>query len=82
MILPFFFDQGFWGHRLAASGLGPPPIPFRHLSAAALAQALDAADQSPDMRCRLQRLSVKLRREDGVATAVAIIENALKRFGK
>src|SRR5262249_54728538 len=44
VILPFFFDQGFWGRRLAACGLGPPPISFYRLSTATLAQALDAAE--------------------------------------
>lgn len=79
VILPFFFDQGFWGQRLAACGLGPPPIAFYRLSTAALARALDAAESSHDMRCRLQRLSAKLRQEDGVGRAVAILGQALDK---
>jgi sterol 3beta-glucosyltransferase len=79
VILPFFFDQGFWGQRLAARGLGPPPIAFYRLSTATLARALDAAESSRDMRCRLQRLSAKLRQEDGVGTAVAILSQALDK---
>jgi UDP:flavonoid glycosyltransferase YjiC (YdhE family) len=79
VILPFFFDQGFWGRRLAACGLGPPPIPFYRLSAATLERALDAAERSADMRCHLQRLSAKLWREDGVGRAVEILERALEK---
>jgi UDP:flavonoid glycosyltransferase YjiC (YdhE family) len=79
VILPFFFDQGFWGQRLAACGLGPPPIAFYRLSTATLERALDAAERSHDMRCRLQRLSAKLRREDGVGRAVAILDQALEK---
>jgi UDP:flavonoid glycosyltransferase YjiC (YdhE family) len=79
VILPFFFDQGFWGRRLAACGLGPPPIAFHRLSTAALLQAIDAAEKSQDMRCRLQRLSAKLRQEDGVGRAVAILGRALEK---
>ena len=82
VILPFFFDQGFWGRRLAACGLGPPPIAFRRLSTATLVRALDDAENSHDMRCRLQRLSAKLRQEDGVATAVAILGRALDKAGR
>lgn len=79
VILPFFFDQGFWGRRLAACGLGPAPIPFYRLSTATLARALDLTETSHDMRCRLLRLSVKLRQEDGVRTAVAILSQALDK---
>jgi len=82
VILPFFFDQGFWGRRLAACGLGPQPIPFYRLSTATLARALDAADSSHDMRCRLLRLSTKLRQEDGVGRAVAILGEALDKPGR
>ena len=79
MILPFFFDQGFWGQRLAACGLGPPPIAFHRFSSATLASALAAAESSQDMRCRLLRLSTKLRAEDGVGRAVAILGQALDK---
>ena len=79
VILPFFFDQGFWGRRLAASGLGPPPIAFRRFSAATFSRALDSAETSRDMRCRLQRISTKLRQEDGVSRAVAILSRALEK---
>ena len=79
VILPFFFDQRFWGQRLAACGLGPPPTPFYRLSTATMARALDLTESSDDMRCRLQRLSTKLRQEDGVGKAVAILSQALDK---
>ena len=82
VILPFFFDQGFWGRWLAARGLGPPPIAFSHRSAAALAEALDIAETSQDMRCRVQILGSRLRQEDGVSRAVAIIGDALDKIRK
>jgi sterol 3beta-glucosyltransferase len=81
VILPFFFDQGFWGRWLAGCGLGPAPIPYSRLSAATFLRALDAAENSCDMRIGLRRLSGKLRREDGVARAVAILGRALERRG-
>jgi sterol 3beta-glucosyltransferase len=82
IILPFFFDQGFWGRWLAARGLGPPPIAFGRLSSPVLAHALDSADTSDHMRCRLQVLGCKLRQEDGVSRAVTIIGDALDKFRK
>ena len=82
IILPFFFDQGFWGRWLAARALGPPPIAVGRRLAPALAQALDVAETSPDMRCRLQVLSTKLRQEDGVGRAMAIIGDALDKIRK
>ena len=82
VILPFFFDQGFWGRWLATRRLGPPPIAFDRRSAPALARALDIAETSQDMRCRLQILSSKLRREDGAGRAAAIIGEALDAIRK
>jgi UDP:flavonoid glycosyltransferase YjiC (YdhE family) len=82
VILPFFFDQGFWGRWLAARGLGPPPIAFGPHSGPALAQALEIAETSQDMRCRVQILGSRLRQEDGVSRAVAIIGDALDKIRK
>ena len=79
VILPFFFDQSFWGRRLAARGLGPPPIAFRSLSAATFSRALGAAEGSPDMRIRLRQISSQLGQEDGVGRAVAILARALEK---
>ena len=79
VILPFFFDQGFWGQQLAARGLGPPPIPFYRLSTPSIARALDIAENTRDIRCRLQRLGGMLRQEDGVSRAVSIIGEALEK---
>jgi len=82
VILPFFFDQGFWGRWLASRGLGPPPIAFGHCSAPVLAEALDLTETSQDMRCRVQVLGSRLRQEDGVSRAVAIIGDALDKIRK
>ena len=40
VILPFAFDQAFWGARIKALGLGPAPIPQKHLTADRLADAI------------------------------------------
>lgn len=51
VICPVFGDQPFWGRCVAALGAGPDPLPQKRLTAAALAQALNAA-LSPVMQAR------------------------------
>jgi len=60
VILPFFFDQGFWGRRLAACGLGPPPIPFYRLSAATLERASTPRNDRPACAAACNGSSAKL----------------------
>ncbi|MEO8020467.1 glycosyltransferase [Polaromonas sp.] len=73
VICPFFGDQPFWGHRVAALGAGPAPLAARRLSADSLARALHEV-KNPDMRAKAQDLSAKIRKERGVEEAVAFIE--------
>ncbi len=40
LVVPFVFDQFFWGRRVNSLGAGPPPIRFRRLSERRLARAL------------------------------------------
>ena len=77
IVLPFFFDQGFWGKWLAAGGLGPPPLPFHRLNAKAVSGALDKATGCPEIQSRLRALADKLHEEDGVGRAVSILSEAL-----
>src|SRR5436305_14366449 len=43
VIVPFFGDQPFWGSMVARAGAGPQPIPYKHLTADALAAAITKA---------------------------------------
>lgn len=43
VIVPFFGDQPFWGSIVARAGAGPPPVPFRLLTADNLAAAINKA---------------------------------------
>lgn len=74
VIIPFFGDQPFWGGRVAALGVGPPPIPRRQLTVERLAAALQRAVTSQDMRRRAADLGAAVRAEDGVAAALAVIQ--------
>lgn len=73
LVVPFLFDQFFWGRRLQALGVGPPPLPFKKLSARSLAAALQRMVQDETMRGRAAALGKKVRAEPGVQRAVELI---------
>lgn len=77
MITPFTFDQGFWGRRLGALGVGLPPIPFRTLNAANLAQAMDQLTGSSALKDRAVALGRRLQAEDGTTSAVRLVTSYL-----
>jgi sterol 3beta-glucosyltransferase len=79
VILPFFFDQAFWGHVLHKRAMGPAPILHRQLSVDALCQSLRWALSSSEIRGPLDALSARLKAEDGVGAAAAVIEEATMR---
>ena len=73
-ICSFFGDQPFWGRRVHELGVGSTPIPQKKLTAEKLATALREVTTSPPIRRRAEALGERIRREDGVARAVAFIE--------
>jgi UDP:flavonoid glycosyltransferase YjiC (YdhE family) len=73
VICPFFGDQPFWARRVAALGAAPAPLDPARLSADRLAAAL-AATEAESMRAAAERLGELIRREDGVAAAIRVIE--------
>ena len=73
ILCPVFGDQPFWGRQVLAAGAGPPPLPQKRLTAAALAEAL-AATEDPALRARAAALGEALRDEPGAAGAAAAID--------
>lgn len=71
VVVPFTMDQPFWGSRVEALGAGPTPIPRKRLTEQRLADALRVATGDAGMRARAAALGALLRKEDGVAEAVA-----------
>ena len=71
IVIPFFLDQFFWGKRVLELGVGPRPIPRKHLCAESLAAALRVAAGDAGMRERAAALGKQIRQEDGVARAVS-----------
>ncbi len=74
VVIPFFGDQPYWGQRVAELGVGTEPIPQRKLTVERLVQAIHQAVTDPAMRQRAAKLGSKIQAEDGVARAVAVIE--------
>ena len=74
VVIPFFGDQPFWGRCIEELGVGPAPIPRRKLTAERLAQAIRAAVTDQSMRERAVQIGSKIRAEDGIARAVAIVQ--------
>lgn len=73
ILIPFMADQPFWARRVAELGVGPAPIPRQRLTAERLAEAISQAVSDAAMHRRAAELGAKIRAEDGVAQAVALI---------
>lgn len=76
VVVPFVADQPFWGRLLHRAGLGPAPIRQQRLTVGRLSRALDVAGSC---RSAAQRVGAELRREDGAATAVDLLESQVGR---
>jgi UDP:flavonoid glycosyltransferase YjiC (YdhE family) len=74
LIVPFGFDQFYWGARAHALGVGPQPLPFRKLTAEHLAAAIQAAVSNKAMHQQAASLGYRLSSEDGLGQAVEVIE--------
>jgi sterol 3beta-glucosyltransferase len=74
IVVPFNFDQPFWGQRVHKLGVGPRPIPRSRLTVDRLAQAIQEVVTNTSMRQRAAELGSKIRAEDGIANAVDLIQ--------
>jgi sterol 3beta-glucosyltransferase len=82
VVVPFFGDQPYWGRLVANLGVGPAPLPRKKLSAERLAQAIRTAVSDGGMRRRAAALGENIRAEDGVANAVAVVQQFIQRSHK
>ncbi|HEY4172662.1 MAG TPA: glycosyltransferase, partial [Rhodopila sp.] len=75
--VPFLQDEPFWAWRLHDLGVAPPPIDPVLLSAPELAAAMRAALDDPEIRSRARALGQAMQQEDGLATSIRLVEEAL-----
>ena len=73
VVIPHGVDQPFWASRVAALGVGPPPIPRKQLTRERLAAALSAATGDAAMIDRAREVGRLISAEDGVAAAVTLL---------
>lgn len=71
--VPHFGDQPYWGRRVAELGVGLPPIPRRRLTSSELADRIRGFGDQSLLR-RAADFGKRLQGEDGVATAIEVIE--------
>ncbi|XWS36542.1 hypothetical protein CRYUN_Cryun20dG0093700 [Craigia yunnanensis] len=68
-IVPFFGDQPFWGERVHARGVGPPPIPIDEFSLPKLIDAINFM-LDPKVKEKAIEIAKAMENEDGVTGAV------------
>ncbi|KAL2512381.1 Sterol 3-beta-glucosyltransferase UGT80A2 [Abeliophyllum distichum] len=68
-IVPFFGDQPFWGERVHARGVGPPPIPVDEFSLQKLVYAIRFM-LDPKVKQHAVELAKAMENEDGINGAV------------
>ena len=74
LICPVLGDQGFWGERVRDLGVGPAPLPARRLTTTELAPRLRQLTSDDGFRDRAAEIADRLAAEDGVTTAVRVLE--------
>ena len=77
VIVPFFGDQPFWGRHVHLLGAGPEPIPQKKLTCEKLATAIKETLSNPDIQRKAKDIGEKIRKEDGIGNAVAVIEKIM-----
>ena len=73
VIIPFFGDQPFWGKRIVDLGVESKPIPRKKLTAERLANAIQEVVTNEDIRHRAAKLGKQIQNENGIESAVNII---------
>jgi UDP:flavonoid glycosyltransferase YjiC (YdhE family) len=73
VVVPFGFDQFYWGDRAFQLGIAPELLPFRELNSEDLAERIATSITDHSMAAQAALLGQKLQEEDGVSNAVEII---------
>ena len=71
-------DQPFWGKRVFELGVGPAPIRQKELSVEKPVRALQSVTSNTAMIEKAAELGNQIRKEDGIANAITVIEKAMQ----
>ncbi|MAT42896.1 MAG: hypothetical protein CL609_11180 [Anaerolineaceae bacterium] len=77
IIIPFAFDQFFWGARIHSLGIGPKPIPQKKLTADSLAEAIRITTTDPSKSEQAKLVGARIRAENGIFHAVELIKQMI-----
>ena len=75
VVVPHIADQLYWGKRLFDLGVAPKSLHRRNLTAKRLAKRIEQVLQTPTMTEKAETLGTQMESEDGLTTAVNLIES-------
>lgn len=78
MVVAHTGEQRFWGFELQRIGVAPAVVPKRRLTADALARRVRQVLDSSEMRLRAKAAADIMRNENGVNTAVELINSKFR----
>ncbi|MGR8933710.1 MAG: glycosyltransferase [Gammaproteobacteria bacterium] len=80
VVVPFMDEQLFWARQLQILGVADIPLPARKVTARSLAQAVLKTLASATISRQAYNCGSEMRRHDGVAQAVRMIESRMKAY--
>jgi UDP:flavonoid glycosyltransferase YjiC (YdhE family) len=76
-VIPFLFDQFYWGKRVSQLGVGTDQIPYKKMTARKLINAIESGIHDTDMQKKAADLGKEIQLENGIHRAVEIIEKMI-----
>jgi sterol 3beta-glucosyltransferase len=80
IVIPFSWDQPFWGERIFELGAGPKPISRGILTTESLKQAIQTCLYDSKIKENASHFGMAIQNEDGVHQAVRIVSCYLKNI--
>ena len=75
VVVPHITDQPYWGKRLFDLGVAPKSLHRRNLTAKHLAKRIEQVLRTPTMTERAKTIGTQMESEEGLTTAVDLIES-------
>ena len=75
VVVPHIADQLYWGKLLFDLGVAPKSLHRRNLTAKRLAERIEQVMTTPSMTEKVKTLGTQMESEDGLTTAVNLIES-------
>lgn len=76
-VVPFVFDQFYWGEQIARLGVGPQPIPYKELNVNRLTEAISQGVGDLQTKRNAHALGQKIQAEKGIENALIIVEKMM-----